>query len=67
MSLDTFCEFQQSINTPNDNDILHHDYAIMITRFALKKTATDISTVLSYSVDICFQEGGTCNNGLLGM
>ena len=37
VSLDTFCAFQQTLNTPSETDPLHHDYAIMITRFVITK------------------------------
>jgi len=37
ISLDTFCDFQQTLNTPSETDPLHHDYAIMITRFVITK------------------------------
>ena len=31
-TLNTFCSYQQSINTPNDSNPLHFDHAILITR-----------------------------------
>ena len=33
VTLDTFCQYQQTVNPPGDNDPLHFDYAILITGY----------------------------------
>ena len=36
VTLDTFCEYQQTINPVGDDNPLHFDYAILITGYVLK-------------------------------
>ena len=34
-TLNTFCEFQQTVNPAGDDDPLHFDYAILITGYVI--------------------------------
>ena len=36
VTLENFCEYQQTINPPGDDNPLHFDYAILITGYANK-------------------------------
>ena len=36
VTLDTFCEYQQTINPASDDNPLHFDYAILITGYVMK-------------------------------
>ena len=36
VTLETFCEYQQTVNPAGDDNPLHFDYAILITGYANK-------------------------------
>ena len=36
VTLETFCKYQKTVNPPGDDNLLHFDYAILITGYANK-------------------------------
>ena len=53
VTLDTFCEFQQTVNPAGDDNPMHFDYAILITGYVTRLTYSIQTRYLCLCVYVC--------------